>query len=85
MRPRDTLIEHNKKLSTTPSSPLWRGAAQRRGGQRVQENIATLPHPLSCHCEHSEAIQQVMHARMRDFIMTGSPRSQCSLAMNPSM
>ena len=22
-----------------------------------------------------------MHARMRDFIMTGSPRSQCSLAM----
>ena len=47
MLPRDTLIEHNKKLSTVPSSPLWRGAAQRRGGQRMQETIATLPHTLS--------------------------------------
>ena len=33
--PRDTLIEHNKKY------------AQRRGGQRMQETIATLPHTLS--------------------------------------
>ena len=30
------------------------------------------------------AIQSIMHARMRDFIMTGSPRSQCSLAMTKS-
>ena len=28
--------------STTPSSPLWRGAAQRRGGQRIQESAASL-------------------------------------------
>ena len=42
MLPRDTLIEHNKKLSTVPSSPLWRGAAQRRGGQSDQENATPL-------------------------------------------
>ena len=35
--------------STTPSSPLWRGAAQRRSGQRMQESVSalspdTLPH-----------------------------------------
>ncbi len=33
--------------STVPSSPLWRGAAQRRGGQSGQESITTLPHTLS--------------------------------------
>ena len=42
--------------STTPSSPLWRGAAQRRGGQRVQECLSSLspgtPPPTHlCHCE----------------------------------
>ena len=36
-----------EKHNTTPSSPLWRGAAQRRGGQSGQETIATLPHTLS--------------------------------------
>ena len=28
--------------STAPSSPLWRGAAQRRGGQRDQESATSL-------------------------------------------
>ena len=52
MLPRDTLIEHNKKLSTVPSSPLWRGAAQRRGGQSDQK----MQH--LCHCEPSQMAWQ---------------------------
>ena len=38
-------------------------------------------HTLSCHARRSEAIQSIMHARMRDSIITGSPRSHCSPAM----
>ena len=49
--------------STVPSSPLWRGAAQRRGGQRVQESVPTLSPgtpPLThlCHCEPSQMAWQ---------------------------
>ena len=75
----DTLIEHNKKLSTVPSSPLWRGAAQRRGGQRIQESAT----PLSLRAQRSNPVNYA-RARMRDFIMTGSPRSLRSLAMTKS-
>ena len=35
--------------STTPSSPLWRGAAQRRGGQRM--HFPRYAPPRLCHCE----------------------------------
>ena len=33
---------NKKNKSTVPSSPLWRGAAQRRGGQRIQERVPIL-------------------------------------------
>ena len=33
---------NKKNKSTVPSSPLWRGAAQRRGGQRIQECTTSL-------------------------------------------
>ena len=51
---------------------------------RCPQDPGNYAHTFSCHCERSEAIQSIMHARMRDFIMTGSPRSRCSLAMTKS-
>ena len=69
--------------STVLSSPLWRGAAQRRGGQRIQESIATLPHTLSLVIASAakQSSKLCTQANACDFIMTGSPRSQCSPAM----
>ena len=56
MLPRDDkmLKSQNKKNKAPYPVPLrWRGAAQRRGGQRMQECVAFLCHPvpliLPCH------------------------------------
>ncbi len=46
--------------STIPSSPLWRGAAQRRGGQRMQESAT----PLSLRVKRSNPVNNA-RTRMR--------------------
>ena len=84
--------------STVPSSPLWRGAAQRRGGQRSQDSITTMAHrsPRS-HCSPAMikspvpssplwrgAAQRRGGQRSQDSIATMSHRSPGSHCPPPS-
>ena len=58
--------------STTPSSPLWRGAAQRRGGQRVQESATS----LSLRVKRSNPVNYARTQVRATLLFTGSPRSR---------
>ena len=58
--------------STTPSSPLWRGAAQRRGGQRDQESATS----LSLRVKRSNPVNYARTQMRATLLFTGSPRSQ---------
>ena len=58
--------------STTPSSPLWRGAAQRRGGQRDQESATS----LSLREKRSNPVNYARTQMRATLLFTGSQRSQ---------
>ena len=69
----------NKKIKALYQVPLYGGVP--RSGGVVREYKNAFPF---CHCEPSQMAWQSSNlcpALMRDFITTGSPRSQCSLAM----